>query len=495
MRILSILPLLVLVSSLQTVADEVSLEDAFQHIVTLTEYSPRVTGSQTASDEVIGGSYSAALYIAGILEKYGYHVEIDEFDVTTFQITEFTLIVDFDGDFSTSDQLNLSKRAIPPTVRYMDISYDVIAPLAFVDEPDITGKILVFDYWDYYDPQFADSVGHSTINLVYKENEPAFAGHLRESFSISYDDYATIREKKTADTLVRVKFSSHSEKVKGYNVTGIKHGGNKKVILTAHYDSVYTDGAIDNGSGVAALLETARILSARDLEATLYFVFLDAEELGLLGSEAFIASHEEELKTSVCINVDSMASGDTLYIGGGPRYTDMWESSYSTNADLDLYVTSLAAPLVGYTPTPWFLEDVGGYSDFVSFTEAGIPTTDITAMDKEASKFPTISEKKLTEHSTIWLRGGRAVYYNEDRFSKVIPYIHTTFDDASNVDEDIFYEGTRVVAEAAYQLSKVCAGEVAPAHVFVIGLTAIVMGILWHVRTREKILKVSNKKE
>lgn len=494
MRILSILPLLVLVSSLQTVADEVSLEDAFQHIVTLTEYSPRVTGSQTASDEVIGGSYSAALYIAGTLEKYEYDVEIDEFDVTTFQITEFTLIVDFDGDFSTSDQLNLSQRAIPPTMQYMDISYDVTAPLAYVDEPDITGKILVFDYWDYYDPRFADIVGHSTINLVYKENEPAFAGHLRESFSISYDDYLTIREKKTAETLVRVKFSSHSEKVKGFNVTGIKGGGSKKVILTAHYDSVFTDGAIDNGSGVAALLETARILSDKDVEATLYFVFLDAEELGLLGSEAFIASHEE-LKTSVCINVDSIASGDTLYIGGGPRYTDMWGSSYSTNADLDSYVTALAAPLLGYTPTPWFLEDVGGYSDFVSFTEASVPATDITAMDKEASKIPTISENKLTEHSTMWLRGGRAVYYNEDRFSKVVPYIHTIFDDASHVDEDTFFEGTRVVAEAAYQLSRVRAGEVAPAHIFVIGLTAIIMGILWYVHTHKIILKVSKKRE
>lgn len=477
---LAVFFLVVLVSSLGAVKDEVSLEKAVPHVEKLSEYSPRLAGSKTADDEVIGGAYSAALYIVETLEKYGYHVEIEEFQFTTFQITEFTVIIDFDGDFSTPDQLDLSEKAIPPTVRHSDIYHDVTAPLVLFEETtDFAGKIPVFDYWMFYDPEYSGIVGHSDIALVYKIDEPAFVCRFREAFVISYQDYLEIKERKTAETVVWVKFSSHSEEVTGYNVIGVKKGGNENIILCAHYDSVYTDGAIDNGSGVAAVLETARILSDKHTKATVYFVFFDAEEIGLLGSEAFVAAHE--LPRSVCINVDSIASGDTVYVGGGPQHEDMWPPHFSTDLYLDSYVASVAAQVLGYTPERWFLEYVGGYSDFVSFTEKGIPSTDISTMDKEATKIPAVSEEKISDHSIIWVRGGRTVYYQEDRFSKVIPHIHTSHDDLAHFDEELFYEGTQVVAEATYRLSVLSEERVEAVHVGLVGIAALVVYVVWHV--------------
>jgi hypothetical protein len=73
--------------------------------------------------------------------------------------------------------------------------------------------------------------------------------------------------------------------------------------ITAHYDAIgvrdegwFDDwrihpapGANDNASGVAALLETARALSGLNMPFDLVFVLFSAEELGLLGSRAYVA--------------------------------------------------------------------------------------------------------------------------------------------------------------------------------------------------------------
>ena len=485
MRVLVIFILLI-VSSVGLVEDEVHLESALDHVHRLVEYSPRLAGSGTIDDGVIGGVYSAGMYIAQTLEEYGYTVEIEEFPFTTFQITEFVLIVDFDGDFSTPDQLDLTQRTIPPTVRYMDISHDVTAPLVFPEETtDIGGKIPIFDYWMYFDPQYSDIVGHSDITLIYKENEPAWMCRFRESFSICYDDYLTIKENRTENTLVWVKFTSYTKEVKGFNIIGIKPGGNNKVILTAHYDTVYTDGAIDNGSGVAALLETARILSEKETDSTLYFVFVDAEEIGLIGSEAFVAAHED-LMPAVCINVDSIASGDTVYVGGFPRYEDMWSSYYRTDPLIDGFVANAAQDILGELPRNWYLEDAGGYSDFVSFMRVGIPSTDITTMDEEETKLPAVSTEKLSENATTWMRGGKIVYYHEDRMSKIIPYIHTVYDDTDHFDEELFYKTTQIIVEAAYRMSREKEG-VEPTNAL-FGGVAVIGCVIWYVvRRRYKV--------
>src|SRR5262249_32660881 len=66
-----------------------------------------------------------------------------------------------------------------------------------------------------------------------------------------------------------------------------KTSAKKAVLLMAHYDSVPSGpGASDDGSGVATLLETARVLKASpQLANDVIFLITDAEELGLLGAK------------------------------------------------------------------------------------------------------------------------------------------------------------------------------------------------------------------
>ena len=70
------------------------------------------------------------------------------------------------------------------------------------------------------------------------------------------------------------------------------------VLLGAHFDSWDpAQGADDNGSGVAAVLEAARILKSLNLKprATIRFAFFSGEEQACLGSRAYVEAHKEQM--------------------------------------------------------------------------------------------------------------------------------------------------------------------------------------------------------
>ncbi len=85
----------------------------------------------------------------------------------------------------------------------------------------------------------------------------------------------------------------------------------KAFLLVAHYDSVPTGpGASDDGAGVAAMLETARVLKAGpQLKNDVIFLFTDGEERGLLGAQAFAEGHPWAEDVRVVLNLE--ARGNT----------------------------------------------------------------------------------------------------------------------------------------------------------------------------------------
>ena len=81
----------------------------------------------------------------------------------------------------------------------------------------------------------------------------------------------------------------------------------KAVLLVAHYDSVpASPGAGDNGSAVAAILETLRALkSSQPLRNDVIALFSDAEELGTVGAKAFVHQHPWAGDVGVVFNFDA----------------------------------------------------------------------------------------------------------------------------------------------------------------------------------------------
>lgn len=107
------------------------------------------------------------------------------------------------------------------------------------------------------------------------------------------------------------------EKRTGYNVIGtLKGKTDETLVLGGHYDSVSAGpGAGDNASGTAVVLELARVMASKPQpQHTLIFVGFDAEELGLLGSRAYVdALSPEQLN-----KMRAMLNFDMLGAGGGP---------------------------------------------------------------------------------------------------------------------------------------------------------------------------------
>ena len=115
------------------------------------------------------------------------------------------------------------------------------------------------------------------------------------------------------------------------NILAVKWGTTKPdefVICGAHYDSWNSDGsdpdtirspgADDNASGVAGILETARLLSPYKFERSIIFATWNAEEIGLVGSAAYAHDMAEQGMDIVAyFNLDMtgyLAEGSDIHV-------------------------------------------------------------------------------------------------------------------------------------------------------------------------------------
>lgn len=159
--------------------------------------------------------------------------------------------------------------------------------------------------------------------LFYVNHDKDFA--FRSSFyedskygfviQISTETFSKILDSLRTGSTLKVDLSYKVEQKEICNVAGKIEGYSKNLaplILTAHFDHVgsntlgeYYPGALDNASGISFLLELARTYSTlRIPERDIIFVALNAEELGLKGSEAFACKYKDSLKGAEIINFD-----------------------------------------------------------------------------------------------------------------------------------------------------------------------------------------------
>ncbi len=106
---------------------------------------------------------------------------------------------------------------------------------------------------------------------------------------------------------------------------GTDPGDDRIILISAHLDSraaldndntSFAPGANDDGSGVAAILELIRIMSARKFSATIVFMTVSGEEHGLFGAKYMAAKAKEEKWNIVAMLNNDMignsASSETL---------------------------------------------------------------------------------------------------------------------------------------------------------------------------------------
>jgi Zn-dependent M28 family amino/carboxypeptidase len=171
---------------------------------------------------------------------------------------------------------------------------------------------------------------------------------------------------------------------KAPNVIGVLPGSdpvlrNEYVVLSAHLDHVGTDplragdkiynGAMDNASGVATMLETARAFagSRQRPKRSILFVALAGEESGLLGSN-YLARNPVVGKGKVVadINLDMPILlydfQDVIAFGG--EHSTLGEITARAGASMGVSVS----------PDPMPEEDFFERSDHYSFVKVGVPS-------------------------------------------------------------------------------------------------------------------------
>jgi Zn-dependent M28 family amino/carboxypeptidase len=202
-----------------------------------------------------------------------------------------------------------------------------------------------------------------------------------------------------ANTTIKLNAGVRTERSRNV-VAQTKTGSTTDVVMVgAHLDSVAEGPGInDNGSGVAAVLETALQLgSSPQVNNAVRFGFWAAEELGILGSNNYVESlNVDALKDiALYLNFDMIASPNPGY------FTYDGDQSAPPKSDGEVprvpegsagIERALVAYLTGAGKEPQDTSFVGR-SDYDSFTRAGIPAGGI---------FTGAEEKMSDEQAERW---------------------------------------------------------------------------------------------
>lgn len=208
--------------------------------------------------------------------------------------------------------------------------------------------------------------------------------------------------------------------------------GDEVVLVTAHYDhvgigravegdSIY-NGADDDASGTAAVIEIARALAREPRpRRTIVFALMAAEEVGLLGTRWYIQHPVAPLERTVAnLNIEMIGRPDSS-VGGAGR---AWLTGYERSTMGELLVAGGIDIVADGRPQFRFFER----SDNIAFARLGIPAhtlstynlhTDYHRPSDEASRIDAGHTARVIEAATravrllangekpVWKPGGR----------------------------------------------------------------------------------------
>ena len=259
------------------------------------------------------------------------------------------------------------------------------------------------------DPALDDTAGQEmsvTFNPEHADKLLAGSGHTFNEL-LSLADQGKPLPTFSIPVRVRAKVEFEASSVESQNVVGILRGADPKlsheyVVLTAHLDhlgvgrpingdSIY-NGAMDNASGVASLLEIAQSLreSKAKLRRSLLFVTVTAEEKGLLGSKYFAAHPTVTTEAMIAdLNIDMFLPLFPLRI-----LTVMGLDE----SDLGKRIRAIAEPLgikVQADPEPE--RNLFIRSDQYNFIRRGIPSLAFKVGFTKGSPEAATAKKWLTE--------------------------------------------------------------------------------------------------
>lgn len=183
------------------------------------------------------------------------------------------------------------------------------------------------------------------------------------------------------------------------------------IIVGAHFDSVIdTPGADDNASGVAVLLETARLLSHVHLNSQVLMCAFNLEELNMIGSTAFAS----KLKAAGA-NVEGMISLEMI------GYTDLRPGSQKLPVGLSRF----------YPDRGDFIGIIGNWKSKSLLQKLSSAMREVPDLPVETLSVPgngwVIPAVRLSDHAPFWDLGYPAVMVTDTSFYRN-PHYHAPTD-------------------------------------------------------------------
>jgi len=278
------------------------------------------------------------------------------------------------------------------------------------------------------------------------------------------DDLAVIAQPRTPGSkhwqvvqdLCAARFAEHGFAVErhdygtGINVLGVLAGESpEQVVVSAHYDAVPDcSGADDNASGVAGVLETARVLSAGHWRRTLVVACWDQEEDGMIGSRAWATRAKERGETVAAAFIYEMIgfrvdAPDTQRLPPGS----------------ELFFPSLVAQLAERGNRGDFIAvigDSGSHEALAAFerrageVELPVATIELSALLMRAA---ALADLDRSDHSAFWRNDYPGIMLTDSADFRN-PYYHCAFGDdaAGALDADFAARIVRATVGATAEL-------------------------------------------
>ena len=347
-------------SSATSTGSESPLTDqAFAILKELTEdYSPR---ESTTEQEL-----EASKHLLKRLKQLGYSTLVQQLDVTRYRVRLESSSEGFDSLDSVEEVYKAEGSAWGNvTAPLVDVGQSLPGDISY---RELTDRIALIERGQITLDEKLKHVAEAGASgaIIFNNHRGMFYGRLNGETSIpvitvSQEEGHTLRDLAKQGEL-EVTISSGDETSKSRNVIALKRSKadtERTVIIGAHYDTVAdTQGANDNGSGIATVLTIADQVAAREYPFNIRIILFGAEEIGMYGSYHFANNMGlwDIDNTIAMMNFDAFGSGTKLGITGD---TDLIDAAEQFGAERDI-------PLFHRVRTRWA-------GDHAPFLRDGIP--------------------------------------------------------------------------------------------------------------------------
>lgn len=177
----------------------------------------------------------------------------------------------------------------------------------------------------------------------------------------------------------------------GYNIVAYKEGSdpelkNQLVVLGAHYDHIgivnpvsgdsIANGANDDASGVAAILELAKYFAHRDTKRSMLFCFFSGEEEGLIGSSHLAKRLNQENK-----NLYAMLNYEMIGVPLVNKDYTAYLSGYELSNFADKFNQCAGKEVLGFLPMAKNYQLFKRSDNYAFYEEMKIPAQTLSTFD------------------------------------------------------------------------------------------------------------------